>query len=283
MSKNLIGIVTFGNFQFTRLAIESIMETTKIPVDFFCVIGKPDDEVTANYLKEANIPFVRHINNYGFPKSVNDIYDYAWKENDYDNLILAGNDIVAYPYAVDSLITLANLSNYDAISAIQYDVRSLVAEHPETRQYFSGDNFVVNDFSSKFWNKFTGYSPKLDIANMQLYDIQNLCLYKKSVFNAVGYTDVAFFPAYFIDNDYAQRMVRTGLRFCSLGNARFFHFWSRTIHQGGGGSNSHYFQNNREYYISKWGGEPGRETKVPNLYIGSRESEGNIIEYWRNR
>lgn len=285
MAKTLIGIVTFGNLEFTKLTIKSFIDTTKNDIDIFVVVGKPDDFETIRWLATSdelkNVGYIIHRENKGFPASLNDIYDYAWIVNDYDNLILAGNDVVVYPHAVDSLIDLANSSEYCVISGLQYDVKSLVKEFPETSKYFSGSTFQFTDFASAPWEKFTKYNDEQTIADMQLYDIQNLCLYKRKVFDVIGYTDVNFYPAYYVDNDYARRIVVAGLPCCSLVNARFFHFWSRTIHQGSGGSTSKYFENNRRYYISKWGGDFGKETKIPEIRISSRDMEAEIINYWR--
>lgn len=280
MSKTLVGFVTFGNLDFTKLAVESVIETSSYDINFMAVVGKPGDEDTAHWLKEKGIPFIWHQKNYGFPYSLNDIYDYAWKYNDYDNLIIMGNDIVCYPYAIDSLIKQAEDTEYKVISALQYDVRDLVRDFPEAEEYFSSSNYIITDLSSKVWNKFTDYSDELSVADMQLYDIQNLCLYKRSVFEEIGYTDVNFYPAYFVDNDYARRIVLAKIRCCSLVNARFFHFWSRTIHQETGGSNHKFFENNRKYYIEKWGGPFGEETKTPDLKIDSRESERIALSRW---
>ena len=282
-NKTLIACVTFGNLIFTKLAVGGIKETTNRPYDLFCIVGKPGDTETINWLTSEGIPYKIHNENFGFPYSINDIYDYAWKENDYEYLILFGNDVIPYKFAIDSLINLADSSTYECISATQYDVKSLIAEFPETAQYFSGNDLIINDFSQEPWKKFTGYSHELQIADKQLLDIQNLCLYKKSVFDVVGYTDVGFWPAYFIDNDYAMRMDRAGINGCSLGNARFFHFWSRTIKQGSGGSTSKNFENNEKYYKMKWGGKVGQETKTPPLKIDNREGELNIIKHWKNQ
>lgn len=284
MSKTLVGIVSFGNTQFTKLTVDSIRDTAKTPVDFFIVVGKPGDYETLNWLSsEDDIAYTVHPSNMGFPYSINDIYDYAWKENDYDYVIIAGNDIVAYPYAIDSMIKLADEGLYEVISASQVDVRELVRMYPDTKKFFSGDNYLFYDFNSKPWEAFTGYSEQLDISDMQLLDIQNLCLYKKSIFEKVGYTDVAFYPAYFIDNDYANRIVRSGAKVCSLGNAKFFHFWSRTIHQGSGGSTSTAFEVNKSYYKTKWGGSVGHETATPDINITSRDGEAEIIEYYKRK
>lgn len=282
--KTLVGIVTFDNIDFTKLTVESMKNTTKKhEIDFFLVVGKPDDTETIKYLEDSGIPHCIHDMNYGFPKSINDIYDYAWVYNSYDYLIIAGNDIVAYPGTIDSLIDLANSSKYEVISALQYDVKSLLSEHPETQKFFSSDEkLIFTDFSSKPWELYKPSYEKQEILDMSLMDIQNLCLYKKSVFDKVGYTDVNFYPAYFIDNDYAMRLVAAKIKTCTLASSRFFHFWSRTIHQGSGGSTNHFFENNRKYYKIKWGGLVGSETKTPPIKIDSREGELGKIYFWRN-
>jgi GT2 family glycosyltransferase len=282
--KNLFAFVTFGNTDFSREAVKSLRETSEnIEYDIFAIIGKPGDVETEMWLEDENIPYISHSTNYGFPYSINDIYDYAWKTNSYDNLILFGNDIVFYPYAAESLVKLAEQSDYEVISALQYDVKDLVSEFADTKKYFTGSNLEFSDFDSKPWNNFTGYSKDNVINDMKLYDIQNLCLYKRSVFDKVGYTDVNFYPAYFVDNDYARRIVLSNIKCCTLTNARFFHFWSRTIHQETGGSTNKNFENNRNYYSYKWGGAFGEETKTPDICINDRSKEIATINLWKNK
>ena len=281
--KNLFAFVTFGNLPFSQLAVKSLRETVNSEFDIFAVIGKPGDWATKEWLTEEGIPNVMHTENMGFPYSLNDIYDHAWVQNDYDNLVIFGNDIVFYPYAGDSLINLAEGSDYKVISSLQYDVKDLIGQFPEIANQFGGGNYRITDFSGEPWKKFEGYSSVPQIADMQLYDIQNLCLYKKSVFDKIGYTDVNFYPAYFVDNDYARRIVLSGIKCCTLVNSRFFHFWSRTIHQENGGSNSAYFGNNSKYYRLKWGGDFGHETTHPSIKIDSRAGEVETVKRWRSK
>lgn len=276
-------MVTFGGLPFSQLAFQSIKETVHNPYDLFAVVGKPGDTQTKEWLDFEGIPNTVHNENMGFPYSINDIYDYAWKYNDYDNLIILGNDVSLYPYAGDSLIEFANVSTYEVISALQYDVRDLVGQFPDVSRHFVGDDCIIKDFSARPWDRFEGYSKDLSIADMQLFDIQNLCLYKKKYFNVVGYTDVNFYPAYFVDNDLAMRIVKSNLRCCTLTNARFFHFWSRTLKQGSGGSNQHYFENNEGYYKLKWGGKVGYETTTPPIKIDDRSDEVAAINRWRKK
>jgi len=301
MSKTLVGLVAFGNLQFTKLTIEEIKRTTTRPIEFFVVSGKPGDKETVQYLVNNSIPHTVHATNLGFPYGLNDIYDRAFKNNDFDNLIIAGNDVVAYPSTIDALIDLADNSQYGWISACQYDVKALVKDFPETAKCFDiARNYTFSDFSTRPWEAFKNYDKPKVPAQPGLSDIHNLALYKKVVYDAIGYVDVGFYPAYYSDNDYARRGVNAGLApiSCTLFGAFYFHFWSRTIHQGSGGSNSSYFNKNKSFYVNKWGGDFGSEqytvpfnskrTSLPNgavlessVKISSRENELQVIDFWR--
>lgn len=298
----LIGIVTFGNLPFTKLTVRSIRETVvKYPYDIFCVVGKPEDQETKEWLEAEGIPHVVHDYNWGFPYSVNDIYDYAWKENDYANLVIIGNDVIPYPYAIDSLIHIAETTDYEWVCSKQYDVKGLVKDYPQTERYFRGTNLVFEDFESRPWEVFKGYSDQVVVDDRTgLSDVHNLALFKRSIFDKVGYIDVNFYPAYYEDNDYVRRAIRAGVKSCTADNSYYFHFWSRTIHQGSGGSNNRYFTLNRNFYIIKWGGDFGEEkyevpfngrkyTLAPGfelepvLYLKDRSQEQDIARIWKSK
>lgn len=280
----LVGMCTYGGeTSFSKLAIQSMRDTSTEELDYFVIVGKPGDKKTIAWLEEEGIPYKAHTENMGFPYSVNDIYDYAWEENSYEGVILIGNDIVAYPNAVDQLIKVLDTTNNTVISALQYDVRNLVEDFPEVKHSFMGASMIFNDFSKKPWEKFTDYDKELTIADMKLYDIQNMCLYTKEYFETVGYTDANFFPAYYIDNDLARRIVNSKLQCCSVASARFLHWWSRTIKQGTGASDPIYFEQNRRYYIEKWGGDFGKETIEAPVGLFTREYEEDIIKFWKNK
>jgi len=75
----------------------------------------------------------------------------------------------------------------------------------------------------------------------------------------VGYFDEQFFPAYFEDNDYMERIRREawpkGLKTCVVHDSQVVHVGSRTINEGGvflGPA----FQENRERFRQKWGFVP---------------------------
>jgi GT2 family glycosyltransferase len=298
MSRTLIGICTYGLLEFTKLTVQRIRDTVKMPVDFFIVVGKPEDQETVDWLNLENIPFTWHETNYGFPYALNDIYDFAWKLDDYDNLITVGNDVLPYPYAIDSMIEVADNTDHEWICAREYSVKNLVEEFPEAKKYFSGENLVFN-FGGTPWDLYPRLSSEIVIDATPLSDVHNLALYKKSVFDKIGYIDVNFYPAYYEDNDYARRAVNTKILSCTLRNVIYFHFWSRTIHQGSGGSDHGYFDNNRRFYKQKWSGDfasegwkvpfdgkeyynlGGRLVKNQGLNIQNRDDEKDIVTYWR--
>jgi GT2 family glycosyltransferase len=300
MSKTLIGINTYGLLDFTKLTVKSIIDTVKHPFDICIVVGKPADFETISWVFDTGLHTIIHDQNYGFPKGLNDLYDFAWKMNNYDYLIISGPDIIAYPNTIDLLIDKAETSDWEWISSSQFDVKALVSMYPETKEYFHGPNLVFNDFGTaepwmvhKDWDRPDSVEPNV------IKDVHNLCLYKKSVMDAIGYIDTGFYPAYYSDNDYARRGVNAGLKTCALSNSVYFHFWSRTLHQGTSVSNDKYFNNNRKYYIMKWGGDFGKEKwLVPfngenpiidgiqyegNLNINTRDREMEIINHWKNR
>lgn len=319
--KTLVGMVTFGNLPFTRLAIEEISRTTKAPIDFCVVVGNPNDDETGEWFgrtvaRPGNV-LVSHFGNRGFPFSINDIYDWAW-QHDYDNLIIAGNDIVPYPGAIDALIEQAETTDFEWIASSMFDVQSLVRMYPEQARFFAEPNFQFEDFTQRPWavhESVVAATARGIESNPEgpslIKDVRNLCLFKRSVFEKLGYADVNFWPGgYFEDNDYARRAVNAGIKSCALTHSQYFHFWSRTIHQevahttdtngSSAAMRSTCFQRNEQFYRTKWGGSFAREeygvpfgggsyTLAPEIIlpgtikIPSRDDDDRIVDYWASR
>ncbi len=303
--ENLVGIVTYGNLEFTKMAVRSVWETVNSPFDLFLVVGKPGDKKTPAWLDSQGIQYTAHDANYGFPFSVNDIYDYAWVDNDYRNLVIMGNDVIAYPYAIDSLIHVADTTDNVWVCAREYDVKTLCKEYPEAGKYFNiGSNYNFTKFDERPWEiaieKSEWIKPEIETDDSGLSDVHNLALFTREVFEKIGYIDVNFYPAYYEDNDYVRRAVNAGVtNSCRVLNSIYFHFWSRTLHQGTGGSNPSYFHENRTFYMRKWGGDFGYELfdepfngepyylgdsiLLPEFGIHSREDEYDIIDFWMQK
>lgn len=277
MSKTIIGISTFGNLSFTRLAVRSIRETVNRDVSVLIVVGKPDDQETLEFAKEHADQVIHHDRNWGFPASCNDVFDAAWKHADFDYAVLMGNDVVAYPGCIDGLIDMADSGQWEQVCGSMYDVQSLIRDHPEAAQFFEGPNYVFKDFEARPWDL---HKPNLTYGEEPgaLKDVQNMTLFTKGAFTRLGYFDVAFWPnGYYSDNCYARRGVNAGIKGVGAPHCEFFHAWSRTIHQGPSRAHGVYFERNRHYYISKWGGDFGHETIVAPVHIGSREHEEEIV------
>lgn len=306
MKKTLIGIVTFGNLPFTKLAIREIRATVTNPnYELFVVVGNPEDHETRRFLASQQIEFVFHRENMGFPASLNDIYDRAWREGDDDNLIIMGNDVIPYPDAIDSMIALADESDWEWVCSSQFDSKSLVARYEEARPFFHGENMIFDDFEARPWDlHLAAHAAEMAggrniIEPDCIKDVRNLCLFKRSVFAKIGYADVNFFPGgYFEDNDYCRRANLAGVKACGLPRSAYFHFWSRTIHQGvGKTANDFYFGQNANFYSTKWGGGWGNESFEkpfdgkphalsnvaldPSIGIFGRTREVPTINHWR--
>lgn len=281
--KTLIGIVSFGNIKFLELAIRGIQETLVQQADLLVVVANPDDAEMRHFLSIRKIRYISNVTNVGFAGSINDIFEYGWVNNGYDNIIIMGNDVVPYPGALDGMIRCADTTEWEWICASEFNSRSLVERYPEARQYFHGDSLVFDDFSSRPWEMHKDFRDP-NIEPDTLKDVRNLALYKRSVFDKIGYADVNFWPnGYYEDNDCAKRANLAGVKACGLSECAFFHFWSRTIHQGKNRKHNDYFHRNAEYYKKKWGGSYGQETKTPPLRIDSRSEESKIIKLWKNK
>jgi GT2 family glycosyltransferase len=89
----------------------------------------------------------------------------------------------------------------------------------------------------------------------------NWCSFVLSVeaYKKVGKFDENFFPAYFEDNDYFRRMQLAGVTIIvnPMLNPVVYRN-SMTIQKTPELNNG--FEKNRQYYISKWGGQPTQET-----------------------
>lgn len=277
-SRTLLGISTYGNLPFTKLAVRSVRETANRDVKILLVVGKPDDVETLEFAHDNADLVILHERNWGFPCSCNDIFDAAWKHADFDYCILMGNDVIAYPGCIDGMIDMVDADQWEQVCASQYDVQSLLRDHPEAAEFFSGPNHVFSNFEARPWELHKVTSPYGEEPG-QLKDIQNMTLYTKGAFTKLGYFDVGYWPnGYFSDNDYARRGVNACVRGVGAPHCEFFHWWSRTIHQGPTRPHNVYFDRNRARYISRWGGDFGHETRHAPSHIGSRVHEADVIK-----
>lgn len=113
----------------------------------------------------------------------------------------------------------------------------------------------------------------------ELLDSNYACfMLTKKTYKHIGTFDEKFYPAYFEDCDYSYRAILSGLKVCGLQSAGFYHFHSQTTKtafvDGSPIINQEKFEKNKNYYISKWGGDYRMESfKTPFNDPGKRWSD----------
>lgn len=302
MSKTLVGICAYGGTRFLEIGLNALHANAAL-FDVLVIVAKSDDREMVDMLARRGIPYRIHLVNMGFPAAVNDLYDVMDVE-DYDNLIIMGNDVVPMPGTIEAMIHCADSTDYEMVCGSEFNARFLVDHYPEARKFFHGDNLIFTDWGARPW--LLHKDSQVGVEPDTRKDIRNLTLFKRSSFEKVGYDDVNFWPnGYFADNDYGRRCDLLGVSACGLKEAAFFHFQSRTIHQSVQRDHGGYFNRNREYYRHKWHGTPGEEKldwpfgggvyrlpspednqhiEVPNgMKISTREHEAACIDYWSKR
>jgi len=90
-----------------------------------------------------------------------------------------------------------------------------------------------------------------------------------------GWFDENFSPAYFEDNDMARRVKVGGGSYARNLRAGMLHKGSVTQNMDGPVVTSAMFEENRAYYVRKWGGQPMQET-----FTHPFNDESNSIKDW---
>lgn len=245
MGKLIIGCAVHNNIKYTKLFLDSIK--CSYPYDIFIIDNGSTDE-TYNFLDNSGHEFRAYKLNMGFGYAYNDALDYAFKMRKADLLLWCGNDILLRPNSVDHMVKAITETDYEMFCGNEVLNKEVLS---------TNENAIA-----EFRFKFSFDEKKYDDLAYSHGGLNHSCLIrKKSVFDKVGYYDVNFYPAYFEDNDYARRSDLLKVKYGTVDSAIFYHFWSRTIYEGGiQPLNSRKFDFNRRYYIEKWGGAVGHET-----------------------
>lgn len=95
-----------------------------------------------------------------------------------------------------------------------------------------------------------------------------------------GWFDENIFPAYFEDNDMHRRMLLSGTKSYVLPNVQVNHVGSATqnFEPGNPACPPHMFEQNRAYFINKWGGQPGNEQ-----FLHPFNNPNNDIKFWEKK
>jgi GT2 family glycosyltransferase len=154
--------------------------------------------------------------------------------------------------------------------------RNFVIYRPENNLGVSGSWNMIMDYAEKVKathvlmlndDIYLGKSEEEVNAIVRLWNPEFLCtelnwcsfILSVNAYLKVGKFDENFFPAYFEDNDYFRRMQLAGVTIIvnPMLNPVVYRN-SMTIQKTPELNNG--FEKNRQYYISKWGGQPTQET-----------------------
>jgi len=223
--------------EFTKITLSTIY--SKHPYKLI-IIDNGSTDRTGKYLDGLegieNIKVIRFKENIGAGPAWNYGIQYAMRKFQSKYFLIANNDILLHPEAIDILIKAIDFTKCILTSATD----------------ISGTVSCPEDVLKMKVPKKTRLTEAPEFSCFML---------KTETIQKIGYFDEKFYPAYFEDNDYHYRIRLAGLKAVKTNRALYFHYGSRTIKND---EKIHNISNlgytaNREYYRQKWGGLPGEE------------------------
>lgn len=273
MKEGVVVIPNVNNIGYLQNAIQSIKAS--FPFELL-VIDNGSTDGSYEWLLSRKINTVRHNTNFGVVYANNEAMDYAFSKDKY--LFVIHNDVVLHKDCLNNMYEALETTDYDKVFALEYLMTKPSTSLTETFNNLGYKYSIGNTGNIISGSDYIGYSGVEPSGGIN-FTVRGI---KKSVVDKVGYVDINFFPAYFDDNDYGLRCKLGGVKFGLVPSAVYQHFWSRSIHEGGVRSlNDANFEKNKRFYISKWGGPPGKETKLTNELIKimrTREEDYDLIK-----
>lgn len=191
----------------------------------------------------------------GVAKAWNDGIKKAW-ELKCKYCIVANQDIILNPYAIDNLVDFMEEN-------IDIDIGSMTVS--DTLERTINEKPLNNTLNALHWSNF---------------------IVRLDVFDKFGEFDENFMPAYYEDNDMGTRVTLNDGKLAGNNGSLFYHEGSMTLKndQSLASQNSVTFENNKKYFISKWGREPcgDKEELLKTFYHHPYNEEDKDIKYWRH-
>lgn len=209
--------------------------------------SKETKDILAHLALRSNITIISNNANIGCASSWNQGIKIAVEEFAVDYVAVLNNDILLHTDCLDNMIKEIKLGGFPLVSA--FDVCGECAE----------PCYIIN--LPPFKNQFIVDTPEFSCFTLSI-SLLNFFKTKESIFEEYrGLFDQKFYPAYFEDNDFHYRIKLAGMRAVKTNSALYYHFGSRTIKENEevGHISNTYYLTNRQRYIEKWGGKPGKE------------------------
>lgn len=214
--KTSIIILTFNKLDYTKKCIESIRKYTDSKTYEIVVVDNCSTDGTPQWLlQQEDIIKILNTENLGFPRGCNQGLEIATG----DNLLLLNNDVIVTPNWLPNLIKalysspkigavgpVTNHASYGQKIDVDYQTDHGII--PFAREYNTSD-------SSK-WKK------RLKLIGFCL-------LFKREVFEQIGYLDVRFTPGNYEDDDYCIRIIRKGYELLVCEDTFIHHYGSMSF------------------------------------------------------
>lgn len=250
--------------KYTKPCIDSVVKACE-GFDYRILLidnGSTDEtSVEAGKLVSHHFSHKRNDVNWGCAKSWNyGVKDAFRREADYAFVI--NNDVLFHPKAIQNVLfrlkfdkdVLSILPKNKIVPNNRKDIPLAMATCMNVaEECLTPDSIFKLDFK------------KEDVKETENPDFSAFMITKEG-YEKVGEFDENFSPAYFEDNDYHYRINLAGLKAITVPMAVYYHYGSRTSVEGLPRSIERHqsFERNRQYYIKKWGGMPGKENyKTP--------------------
>ncbi len=237
-AKVVVAIPVVNQVEYTIEAVKSL----KMDQPFVTlIIDNGSTDGTEEWLKsmagKPNFACIRYPKNLGCAAAWNEAIRIGLSTVGADYVFILNNDLLVKPETLDLMLKVLTWENVGLVSA-----RDVSGELSRSLDIF--------DLPTPNTDKIT------ETPDFSCFAV------KRETIKKVGLFDEAFYPAYFEDNDFHYRLKLANLSGSCYHKATYFHYGSRTqtISPEFKAYLGARYVKNREYYVKKWGGEPGHET-----------------------
>jgi GT2 family glycosyltransferase len=233
-------VVTFGALPYTRLCLETLLRSSGLPQLEVIVVDNASTDGTPAYLTELaerdrRVQVILNDRNEGFPAAVNRGLLLTTGEA----LVLLNNDVVvpagSLPHLLRHLdaglvVAATNASANESRVEASYSTLAAMQQFADAR---------ARDFAGQ----------RFDLPTAAMYCVA----LRRELWERVGPLDERFTVGTFEDDDYSERVRRTGSRVVCAADAFVHHFGSATFRHLPGSEYFALMERNRRLYAEKWG------------------------------
>ena len=228
---------------------------TKYSYHIYLIDNNSDPETKkklAHLDEREYITIIYNKTNVGCASAWNQGIKIAMSRNNIDYAVVLNNDILLHKNCINEMIQKVKLDHYPLVSGM--DVCKECAKPFDVLDLkISAAVYLVD-------------APEFSCYALNIKLLEKLKEREKDFEEYPGLFDQKYYPAYFEDNDFHRRIKLAGMRAIKSSGALYYHYGARTIKENEevGNISNTYYLTNKQRYIEKWGGKPGKEKfKIP--------------------